>query len=256
MGDFFAAKQFVRSSAAVLVVVLASIPIVACGTGTRHHDAHGARTNTQSSASRGQAGGPSVRSEPASAASRSRTVPPPLPAGPYLNDGDHDHAGDPDGDNAADNDGDAYYDYKPSENAAYHDGDDRLALTFGHPADAADRQAIAAAVKRYYSAAAAGDTRTACSLVPAALVKAMPIVYGRSGPPYLRGAKTCEAVLARLFRRHHHELSAPVRVTGVRVAGDSAYALFGSNRMPASYITIKRVHGAWTTGGIFGVRLP
>lgn len=174
----------------------------------------------------------------------------------YLNDGDHDHIGDPDGDNSHDNDKDAYYDYKPDDNGNYHDSDDLVVIQYGRAASAAQARAITAVVKRYYATAAAGDGAAACSQLVPSLVKATPVVYGQFGAFYLRGAKTCPGVTARLFKHFHGQLAHPVHVTSVRVQGDNGLALFGSRTMPASYMTLMREGGAWKITRILGSPLP
>jgi hypothetical protein len=171
---------------------------------------------------------------------------------PYLNDGDQDGIGDEDGDNNSDIDNDAALDYKTDENGKYRDGDDADTLVYGQTAGATDRQAITAVVKRYYAAATAGDGQRACAMIIPSLVKAVPEDYGQLGPSYLRGGKTCQAVMARLFSHFHSELTAPVAVTGALVNGDHALALLGSARMPASYITLQRQRGGWTINALLG----
>jgi hypothetical protein len=172
----------------------------------------------------------------------------------YLNDGDHDPIGDEDGDNNADNDNDVSLDYKPvtNEGGNYHDADDSMTLAYGHAAGPVDTRAVAALVKRYYAAAAAGDGKGACSMLLPSLAKAAPEDYGEFGPQYLRGGKTCEAVLSLLFEHFHNTLTAPVGVTGVRVEGNQAHALVGSATMSASYITLQRERGVWALNELLG----
>lgn len=175
----------------------------------------------------------------------------------YLNDGDHDPIGDEDGDNSSDTDNDAPRDYQPviNESGRYHDADDSMTLAYGHAAGPADTRAVVALVKRYYAAAAAGDGKSACSMILPSLVKAVPEDYGKLGPQYLHGGKTCEAVLSLLFEHFHSKLAAPIGVTGVRIEGKQAYALLGSATMSASYITVQREHGAWTINQLLGSTL-
>jgi hypothetical protein len=117
---------------------------------------------------------------------------------------------------------------------------------YGHPAGTTDRRAIIALVKRYYAAAAAGDGKGACAMLVPSLLKSIPVEYGQLGASYLRGAKTCAAVLLRLFESRHRELSVPVAVIGVFVKGPyDAYAAVVSSKMPTSIITLNHEHGAW-----------
>ncbi len=87
-------------------------------------------------------------------------------------------------------------DYLPRREDDHHNG---LARSFGHPATAADVQAVTVLLKRYYAAAVADDGAKACPMVDSALAKAMPVDYGQYGAPYLHGGKTCAVLLSRLF---------------------------------------------------------
>ena len=176
----------------------------------------------------------------------------------YLNDGDNDPIGDEDPDNRKDDDNDASWDYQPetNENKEFRDGDDSSIVTFGAKASAPDEQAIAAIVKRYYAAAGASDGRKACAMIFPGFARAIPLDYGRDGSAYLRGAKTCQAVMTLLFKHLHHELSVPLTVAAVRVKGERALAFLGSRKMPASYIALQRERGAWTIDGLIASRMP
>jgi hypothetical protein len=228
-----------------LIIILCA---VASGCGSSQHSVR--------SASDAASQAPASATAAATASVATVSVPAGLAAKHYLADGDRDPLGDEDDDNSADRDHDPFLDYKKNQSRNYHDNDDREAVLFGHPAGAVERRTITAVVLRYYAAAATGDVRKACSLLPSSLVRALPVEVGRLGPRYLRGGRTCEEILTRLFRRHHPELAAPINVTEVRVRGDDAFALLGSKHMPASFITPKRIHGVWTTDEVLGVRLP
>jgi hypothetical protein len=179
-------------------------------------------------------------------------------SGGYLNDGDYDHTGDLDGDNNADVDNDPLWDYKtkPDDNSSYHDADDSSAVPYRHAASRADRQAITVAVKRYYAAMASTDGALACSHLLRSLAKALPLDYGKLGPAYLRGAKTCSAVVVRVAAQSRGQLAAPIAVTDVRVEGGHALALVGSKTMPASSLALERERGVWRIGGLVGNALP
>jgi hypothetical protein len=177
--------------------------------------------------------------------------------GHFENDGDNDVIGDADEDNGNDNDNDPSADDRPNDNLDYHDSDDFAILDSGHPADAADRQAVTIAVKRYYAAAAAQDATEACRLMDPAYASALPEDYGGGpGPAYLRGAKTCAAVLSLVFKRAHRQLQSTIEVTGVRVNGGHALALLGSATMPASYANLERKQGTWRIDTLIGDPLP
>lgn len=171
----------------------------------------------------------------------------------FLNDGDNDHIGDPDGDNSSDNDNDANYDYQPNDNGRYHDSDDAGFVPAGQGPSAADRRTIVALVKRYYALADAGNSRGACQLITPRLRSVAMVQFGRYGPPFLRGAYSCQEVMRRMFRRQHRELTAPVTVTGIRItAPDHAFVLLGSPRMLASFLTPVRYRGRWMLDELLG----
>lgn len=118
-------------------------------------------------------------------------------------------------------------------------------LPHGHKAGPVDRQAIAQLLEQFFALAAKGDGGRACRLLVPSLLKAAPIQYGRYGAPYLRGARTCQAVLSREFTHQRPELTAPIVVLEVDVEGDRAYALLRSKTLPLSFITPRRLHGVW-----------
>lgn len=181
----------------------------------------------------------SVRS---SAASDARSV---------MGDGDGDNPGDVDGDNYAD--GDPDNDSRTSESYRYHDKDDDPFLHYGHPAGAADARAVAAVVKRYYAVAGAGNGTAACSLLSSGLSTSVPEDYGRgAGPSYLRGGRTCPAVMTTLFHHFHNQLAGPVEVTDVRVKGSQAHAMLGSPTMPAGMLVLAREGRAWRLEELLG----
>lgn len=155
-----------------------------------------------------------------------------------------------------DSDNDTDNDYRDNASKGYYDSDDGAVPTYGHPASAADTQALTALAKRYFAAATAGEAAKACSMITSVLVKAIPEDYGRApGPVYLRGS-TCQAVMTHLFKHVRAQLAASTVVTGVRVNGSQAHVLLGSTTMPASYLFVERERGAWKIAGLLGVPLP
>jgi hypothetical protein len=223
----------VRSLLALLTVTLLGLGVTACGD-----------TSAGSNASSNADG------EGGSAATQR-----------YLNDGDNDPHNDNDYDDLygkkTDEDSDEPEDRMNPENGNYHDKDDGDIVDYGHVADASEEQAVTALVKRYYAVAVAGDGAKACGMIAPAFAKAIPEDYGQApGPSYLRGGKTCQAVMSLLFKHVHRELTGAIKVTGVRVAGSQAYAFLGSSTMFASYIVARRRHGVWTIDGLLGGPLP
>jgi hypothetical protein len=104
-------------------------------------------------------------------------------------------------------------------------------------------------VKRYYTAAAAKDGLTACSLILSSIAKALPEDYGQApGPHYLRGGKTCRAVMSRLFTHFHRLLvtdAATLIVAQVRLDTTGGYAVLSFGAKPEREITVVREGGAW-----------
>lgn len=156
-----------------------------------------------------------------------------------------------------DSDNDSDNDYLDNVHKGYYDSDDGDIFTYGHPASAADRRAIAALVERYYAAAAAERSAEACSLIYSVLAGALPEDYGRApGPAYLRGANTCQMVMSRLLEHVHNHLTGAIEVIGVRVSGDEAQAQLGSRTIPASLILVRRERGVWKIDELLGSALP
>jgi hypothetical protein len=168
----------------------------------------------------------------------------------YRNDDDNDPSSDEDLDDLngknVDEDKDEPEDKTDPENGFYHDKDDLGIVSYGHAAGVATMRMIAATVKRYYAVAAAENGTKACTMIFPSYAAAIAEDYGQApGPAYLRGAKTCSAVLVRVFKRSHSQLVGSFTVTGARVEGDHAIALLGSTTMPASEISLTEAHGAW-----------
>jgi hypothetical protein len=156
-----------------------------------------------------------------------------------------------------DSDNDSDNDYEDNEHKGYYDKDDGVVRTFGGQASPAEKRAITAVAVRYQAAAAAGDGATACSLIYPVFADAIAEDYGRApGPSYLRGGKTCAAVMSLLFKHDHIELVGAIKVTGVLVNGNRAYVLLGSATMHASYFMLRREAGAWKVDGLLSTPLP
>jgi hypothetical protein len=234
-----------RSPFAPLMIGLLSLCVAACGGAGK-----GMRSTSQAAFGAAKSGG-----APATAAPSAR------PTRGYLNDGDNDPNNDNDPDDLngrkTDDDNDSPEDHMNPENNRYHDKDDNSIVDSGHAASAADKQVVTALVKRYYATAAAGDGTMACSMIVSSLARATPEDYGQApGPYYLRGAKTCAAVMSLLFKHFHGQLTGAIEVTGVRVEGNQARVLLGSTTMPAGYISVERERGAWKIDTLLGGPLP
>ncbi|MFZ2114908.1 MAG: hypothetical protein WAU77_14390 [Solirubrobacteraceae bacterium] len=136
-----------------------------------------------------------------------------------------------------------------------YDDDNDAIPGFGQPADAADRRAIVALIKRYYIAAAAGDGAKACSMQYALTAELLVEEHHRGkGPASLRGG-TCARIMSKLLAQHHRELAEDVsggyRVLAVQVHLNQGYALvrFAAPRelheLRELRMLVHREHGGW-----------
>jgi hypothetical protein len=180
-----------------------------------------------------------------------------LPPGQTVkSDGDADNPKDVDGNpdsDTTDLDDDSY----TPGSYLYPDADDRATLAYGEPPSPAERTEIADVVTRYYAAAATADGATACSLLLPSLARGVPRDYGSgAGPTYLRGGKTCAAVMARLFEHSHAELVVPAKLLSIRAKGAVAQVVLGSRVLPASLVGLRRQERAWRLVTLLGSPLP
>jgi hypothetical protein len=131
---------------------------------------------------------------------------------------------------------------------------------YGHAASATDERAVTVLVKSYYAMAATGNGVKACTLLDSSLAANVPEDYGQApGPIYLRGGKTCPAVMVNLFRHSRTQLAAKaatLEVRGVRVRGDHGFALLSFGRTPERDITVRRDHHRWKIGMLLDEELP
>lgn len=141
--------------------------------------------------------------------------------------------------------------------SGYRDSDDaRILAYYGHSASVADRNAVTAIARHYFAIATAGSGTAACAMLAPGLRVAVAEDYGKLGARYLRSAKTCAEVLTRMFEHRHAELSVPVTVTAVLTKeGRYAYALIGSTRLPASFLTLLKVDGQWRVDAPFAANV-
>lgn len=139
------------------------------------------------------------------------------------------------------------------------DDNNSAVAEFGHPASAADEHAVTALLRSYYATALAGNGVMACSMILSSLVKAVPADYGRYGPVYLRGGKTCPAVISRLFAHEHRRLigeTPRLSVLALHVRGADGVVLLGFGRLPERQISVHREAGTWKLGDLLDGELP
>lgn len=175
----------------------------------------------------------------------------------FRGDGDADNPADIDGNGDVDPGKDKDNDYPTQASYKFPDADDRANFDFGHEPSAREAHTISAIVKRYYIAGSAGNGAAACALLLPNFARTVPESYGgQAGPPYLRGAKTCAAVVSKLFAYLHEELSEAITIVGVRVEGRETQVLLASRKMRASHIFLLREGGSWRIEGLVGQPLP
>lgn len=226
---------------------LLGMSVSACG-GARH--VAGAATGGSSAGD--------ATSEPATTATTTSVIPP----GQFVRgDGDADNPSDIDGNGDSDSarvggpDNDA--DNPTPQSYRFPDSDDKPTFAFGHRPSVVDGRAIASVVRRYYAAASRSDGATACALLQPSLARSVPESFsGPLGPSYMRGAKTCQAVLSRFFQHYHGQLAAATEVVEVRVKGGSAKAIFSSRTMRASSVFLMRRGSSWWLVEVLGQPLP
>jgi hypothetical protein len=133
-------------------------------------------------------------------------------------------------------------------------------LDFGHAASQTDRRTVMALIKRYYTAAAAGDGKAACSLILPSVARSVPEDYGHApGPMYLRGGQTCPEVVSRMFAHLHRRLTADaatLQVTHVRLKTTGGYAVMRFGASGEHEIPIVRDGIAWYVSSLIDDPLP
>lgn len=255
MEDRHARRRRSRLTKALFAPLLASA-LVSCGGASKHtasavsrapSGAFARSTGTSSSSLTGNGARPFV-GRPMSA------YEPPTRLRGLQGDGDHDESSWDDGYRAPDNDEDPGLDHQPSDSPeGYRDADDLDSLSVGHPASAADTEAIEAVVRRYYAVAATGNGARACAMMGRSFAEAVPIDYGKFGKSFLHAGKTCAQIADLQFEHSRSQITASIQITVVHQTSPTrAYALFGSSTTPASFIAVEREGGAWKVAALLG----
>jgi hypothetical protein len=143
--------------------------------------------------------------------------------------------GDSDGDDASSN-----------ADAGEFDDDTQYLATYGKGASQADKLAIVALVKRYYTAATANRSAQACSLLDSSL--AAQIAEGQE-QSLQHSDNSCAAILSRLLMEQSDRLTASdiatMVVIDVRVRGNLGLAVLGFKAKPVSEILVERESNVW-----------
>lgn len=130
------------------------------------------------------------------------------------------------------------------------DEDDDAVLNFGRAASAEELRKVRVLVRRYFTAAAAGDGAKTCSMLDPGIAKTT-VVEEDGQMPGLRG-KTCAAVMSKLLKLYHRHLVVvldSLNVVRVHTEGLQTYVVL---RVPtfrvAREFSLHRVGGAWKIG--------
>jgi hypothetical protein len=129
---------------------------------------------------------------------------------------------------------------------------------YGHPASAAEKRAIAALLKSYYTAMAAGDGASACALLSNSIATALSEEHHPSTHTGDRGG--CSATVSSIFAHEHKYLAekgpATAIVTTVHVKGDIGLAVVGFRSSPEGAMPLAREGHAWKVGALFDSEMP
>ncbi len=132
--------------------------------------------------------------------------------------------------------------------------------SFGHAANLSERRAITALLKHYYATALAGNGARGCSMLYSTLAEAAVEDDAQPpGPVYMRGAKSCAAVMTLLFKHYHAQLAAELpklRVTRVRLEEHHGIAFLSFGALPERQISVVREGHTWKLNTIYDQELP
>lgn len=146
-----------------------------------------------------------------------------------------------------------------SPGQGYYDADDSDVLDYGAPASATDRQAIALAIKRFSAAAAAGDGAAVCTMIYSLFAESIIENVGAQSGAHLSQSKRCEIAVSIVLEQTYRRLAAEdagLKVVGVRVLGDRAFALLSTGTRPERYILLRRESGTWKLNGLADRGMP
>jgi hypothetical protein len=132
------------------------------------------------------------------------------------------------------------------DNDGDNNTDDQHVLGFGRPADTGESQAIGALIANYYAAAAAMDGAKACRLLAPFVAEA---VVERHGHVQALRGKTCAAVISRLFKLNHGDLTtkrATLKVMRIGVEGNRSLIAVEFPTIPEMrQLSARRSNGRW-----------
>jgi hypothetical protein len=135
--------------------------------------------------------------------------------------------------------------------------DSTLWAPYGGKVSEVTLRAVAAQVRAYYAAAAAGDGGKACALLYRGLASGL----GESPSQANRaGTSACASTVAHIFKERHQQLAgdevATMVVTAVRRKGDLGLALLGFKKAREGAILVKREAGVWKIASLLDSEIP
>jgi hypothetical protein len=131
------------------------------------------------------------------------------------------------------------------------DADGDAAPTYGPVAGPAERRAVVALLKRFYTVAAGGDGAKACSLLYRLVAETVVEEHSHArGPRSLRGS-TCPQVASKLLQQRHRELTqelGALKVTVVQLRGQNAWVVLDFGPARERLAVLHRDGGGWKLG--------
>jgi hypothetical protein len=170
-----------------------------------------------------------------------------LPQGSLpLADGDVDNFKDTDHDvPISDKSVDTDEDIQVQEGPKFPDRDDSFVLNVGRGATKAEGRALSGLVARYVAAERAGHWAGVCAMLLPAVAASLPSEVSRSG-------EGCPAAASAALAHSHRLLAAPAKVVDVRILGQAAEVVVGSQTMPASLLLLRRSGRSWAFDELLG----
>ena len=145
-----------------------------------------------------------------------------------------------------------------SDDNDYYDEDDNAIVYFGRPALKPARKEIVQLLETYYAAMFARYGARVCSLFVPAVAATVPLHYGGSSEPNLRG-RTCAAVMSKVLEPVSGSgvTTVPkIVVKDVRVEGPHALALYNFGHRLNRNMPVLREDGDWKLDALSDGGLP
>jgi len=132
-------------------------------------------------------------------------------------------------------------------------------LNYGREASATELRAVAALLERYYTVAANDDGAAACPMLVPSVANSLAEDFGDTVDlPFLRGGKTCKAILTKMFAHRHALLAvehAGFDLYSLRVHRSGGYAILRFPNMTEREILVGREKGSWKLDAMVDIPL-